>query len=507
MNTFLTKSALSAAIALTLAACGGGADGSSVAGIGGSGFTSSGSVTGFGSVFVNGVEFETGSTTFDIDDSGSGSQDDLAIGMVVKVNGSINDDGITGTATSISFDDEIQGPVTSLSAPDADGIKRTFTVLGTTVIIDGGSTTFDISAKDNVPPGTIFNFDTIAELNNVEISGFFDSNGTLQATRVELKNITFDANSIVEIKGTIANLNNTDFDLGNPSEFTVDALNAALDDLPNGLANGLLVEVKGTFDTVTKEITATKVEAENNSVDDTDEFELEGIITDYVDDSSFKIAGISIDASNVTTRVPATLTLANDLHIEAEGAIVNGTLIAKEIKLEDGTIKVHAPVTSVDVAANTFTVTPVLGQPPITVTVTTDTQLQDDVTEIEPYTLTHLFNNPGFVEIRGFDDGNGGITATEVDVKEPDDVIVQGNATEATGDSTGGTMTVLGVTFSFDDGTITDFEDENDQNLSTAQINTLINAISPTTPQLVKIKDRNDRPELGVADEIDIETP
>ena len=67
-------------------------------------------------------------------------------------------------------------------------------------------------------------------------------------------------------------------------------------------------------------------------------------------------------------------------------------------------------------------------------------------------------------------------------------------------------MTVLGVTFSFDDG-ITDFEDENDINLSPAQINTLIDAISPTTPQLVKIKDRNDRPELGVADEIDIETP
>ena len=164
MNTLLTKSTLSATIALTLVACGGG-DSGSITGIGGSGFTSSGSVTGFGSVFVNGVEFETSSTVFDIDDSGSGSQDDLAIGMVVKVNGSINDDGVTGTATSISFDDELQGPVTSLSIPDADGIKRTFIVLGTTVIIDSGSTTFDISGKDNVPPGTVFDFDTINFIN------------------------------------------------------------------------------------------------------------------------------------------------------------------------------------------------------------------------------------------------------------------------------------------------------------------------------------------------------
>ena len=51
MNTLLTKSALSATIALTLVACGGG-DSGGIAGIGGSGFTSSGSVTGFGSVLL-----------------------------------------------------------------------------------------------------------------------------------------------------------------------------------------------------------------------------------------------------------------------------------------------------------------------------------------------------------------------------------------------------------------------------------------------------------------------
>jgi len=497
MNTLLTKSALSAAIAFTLAACGG-SDSGGIAGIGGSGYTSSGSVTGFGSVFVNGVEFETGSATFDIDDSGSGSQDDLAIGMVVKVNGSINDDGVSGTATSISFDDELQGPVTSLSIPDADGIKRTFIVLGTTVIIDSGSTTFDISGKDNVPPGTVFDFDTITTLNNVEISGFFDSNGNLQATRVELKNIAFDANSIVEIKGTISNVSGTTFKLGN---LTVDASLATLDDLPSGLVNDQLVEVKGTFNTGTNTISATKVEAENNSVDDTDEFELEGIITDYVDDSSFKIGGISVNASNVTTREPATLILANDLHIEAEGAIINGTLVANKIKLEDGTIKVHASVSSVNVAANTFTVTPVLGQPPITVTVTTDTQLQDDVNEIEPYTLTHLFNNPGFVEIRGFDDGSGGITATEVDVKEADDVIVQGNLQVYT---TNTSIQLLGVTFAVDAGGETDFED--DMDIPFIDEAAFEAAAPPGT--LVKVKDKEINGVLnGVADEIDIETP
>ena len=163
MNTLLTKSVLASAIALSIVACGPGGGG--LAGIGGSGYVSSGSVSGFGSVFVNGVEFETDSATFDVDGV-PGTQDDLAIGMVVRVNGTIDDDGIHGTASSISFDEELQGPVTGPIVYDADGITGTFTVLGVKVIIDSGITTFDID-NDNVPPATIFEFDTIAVKNNV----------------------------------------------------------------------------------------------------------------------------------------------------------------------------------------------------------------------------------------------------------------------------------------------------------------------------------------------------
>ena len=449
-------------------------------------------------MFVNGVEFETSGTVFDIDDSGSGSQADLAIGMVVKVNGSINDDGVSGTATSISFDDELQGPVLTVSDIDNDGVKRLVTILGVDVVIDSGSTTFDISGKDNVPPGTVFDFDTITTLNNVEISGFFDSNGNLQATRVELKNIAFDANSIVEIKGTISNVSGTTFKLGN---LTVDASLATLDDLPIGLVNDQLVEVKGTFNTGTNTISATKVEAENNSVDDTNEFEIEGIITDYVDDSSFKIGGISVNASNLTTREPATLILANDLHIEAEGAIVNGTLVANKIKLEDGTIRVHAMVSSVNVAGNSFTITPVAGQPSINVTVTTDTQLQDDVNEIEPFTLNNLVANTDFVEIRGFDDGSGGITATEVDVKEADDVIVQGNLQAFVQNTS---IQILGVTFGVDAANETDFEDTADNPITQGDFITTTSAGT----HLVKVKDKEINGVFnGVADEIELETP
>ena len=491
MNTLFTKSILASAIALSIVACGPG--GGNLAGIGGSGYVSSGSVSGFGSVFVNGVEFETDSATFDVDGV-PGTQDDLDIGMVVRVNGTINEDGTTGTATHISFDEELQGPVSAVNPVGNDGVKKSLSILGVTVIIDSSSTTFDIDS-DNVPPATIFDFDTIAVSNNVEVSGFIDTNGDIQATRIELQDITFDTNnSIVEVEGTISGLSGTTFSLGS---LTVNASTATLDDLPNGLENDVLVEVKGTLDATLTTLTASKVEAEDNSIDDTEEFELEGIITDYVDDSNFKIDGITVDASNAT-REPASIILADDLHIEVEGAIVNKVLIAKEIELEGGDLKVHAMVSSVDVDTKTFKVKPVSTQPEITVTVTTGTQLEDDVNEDETYTLTDLFNNPGFVEVSGYDDGNGGITAVEVDIKEQGDVVVQGIIQSG---ASAGTVKVLGVEFVIDTPNQTKFEDASDNNID--QSTFFSTAVEDQT--LIKVQD--DQVVDGIANEIEIESP
>jgi hypothetical protein len=498
MNTLLIKSTLATAIALSIAACTP-ADSEGVAGIGGSGYVSSGSVSGFGSVFVNGVEFETDSSTFDVDGV-SGTQDDLAIGMIVQVSGTINADGITGNATNIRFDDQLQGPVTGPITYDADRVTASFTVLGVNVIIDSGSTSFDIDG--DLPASTVFDFDSIAEDNNVEISGFFDSSGNLIATRVELKDITFDTSSIIEIEGRISDLSGNTFTIGG---LTIDASSASFDDLPNGLIEDLSVEVKGTL--AGTNVTAISVEGEDDLPDDTDEFELEGIISDYVDDSNFMIDDIRVDASNVKTREPASLVLKNDIRIEVEGAIINGILVANEIESEGGDIKVHAMVTAVPpvTAANTFEVSPLSGQT-ITVTVSTNTQFEDDIGENKFFNISDLVANTDFVEVRGFDDGNGGITAVEVDVKEASKVVVQGYASAAISTPPGGTITVLGITFNFDSKT--KFDDDADDVLNGADINALIADINnpSTAPQLIKIedKDENGGPD-GIADEIDIE--
>ena len=478
MKKGIMLATLPTALALALYGCGGGtSDTSSTAGIGGTGYVSSGTITGFGSVFVNGVEFETDTSSFDIEGI-SGTQGDLAIGMVVKVNGSINDNGITGTATSISYDDDIQGPVSNL-VPSPD--QKEFTVLGTTVIADINTTSYD---------GTNFDFSKLKDGNNVEVSGFYNASNQLMATRIELKDAVFDnTSSEVELKGTIADLKSTSFTLNTVNVDTSQL--EELSDLPNGLVEGAYVEVKGTYNGVDT-IIASKVEGKDNSVEDTDEFEVEGFVSGYTDLTNFKVNQIPVDASNAELS-PPNLTLEDNMQVEAEGSIVDGKLIATELKLRSGEIKIKAKVSSTDAANNTFTVTPVTNQPAITVKVGTETEMENELNETDSFSVNDLNPTTDFVEIEGYDNGDGSVFASEVKVKEASDIVVQGVID--TGTVVNDTITVLGVTFNIDAVTTT-IEDDNG--------NSIDKSVLEPGQSVVEIKDTNAD---GTADTIELESP
>src|SRR6267378_4865556 len=107
---------------LALASCGGGTSGT-----GGSGVTSTGTITAFGSVFVNGVEFSTSGATIVLDDNPA-AESDLRVGMVVTVSGSRS--GSSGSATRIDVDDAVKGFV------EAKLDANHWTVMGQTVLVD-----------------------------------------------------------------------------------------------------------------------------------------------------------------------------------------------------------------------------------------------------------------------------------------------------------------------------------------------------------------------------------
>src|SRR5438105_15560501 len=87
-------------IALLLASCGGG---QLTAGIEGSGapVTTVGSITGFGSIFVNGVEYATAGAQIGIDGP-PGTEEQLSVGDVVTVAGTVHADGKSGSASQVT---------------------------------------------------------------------------------------------------------------------------------------------------------------------------------------------------------------------------------------------------------------------------------------------------------------------------------------------------------------------------------------------------------------------
>ncbi|MBE9563610.1 MAG: hypothetical protein IMF17_00090, partial [Proteobacteria bacterium] len=157
--------------------------------------STSGVITGFGSVYINGVEYETDNSDISIDGSSS-AETDLGIGDVCSLQGSVNADGVTGTATAITCTDELEGYVLDVSA--LVGGVGTMNVMGQTVTITAD---------------TVFDSDTMASIADlvvndiVEVHGYSDGTGNVFATRVETKDVDED----IEVKGLISNLDSIAF--------------------------------------------------------------------------------------------------------------------------------------------------------------------------------------------------------------------------------------------------------------------------------------------------------
>jgi Domain of unknown function (DUF5666)/FG-GAP-like repeat len=216
-------------------------------GIGGSGRTAYGSITAFGSIFVNGIEYSTSTANIILNGNANQPESALKLGMAVRVEGSINPDGKTGTATIVEFNGDVEGAIDA--APVITGTRGTFKIYGFVVKTDSKTVYDNVSGLAALQPADI-----------VEVSGFFNANdGSFSATRVE-KQVAFRK---VELRGNISNVTATTFKLG-PS-LTVNYSAAQLRNIPRGgLVNGLFVEVKATTPPASNVLAATRVSVESS---------------------------------------------------------------------------------------------------------------------------------------------------------------------------------------------------------------------------------------------------
>ena len=466
---------------------GGGGGGGLAGGIGGTGVVAQGAITGFGSIFVNGIEFETDSSSFDVDDDSVATEGDLALGMVVTVIGTINNDGVTGSASSVEYDDEVEGPVGNDPLEDADMITRTFTVFDVTVVVNKNTTVFSNTS-----------YESLARNDIVEVSGFYNEDGSLVATRVEKEGTLSLGVSEVELKGTVTGFNGSNVFILDGITVTFDGA-TDLSDVPGGvIANGQFVEVKGTLETATT-ISAIRIELEDEGFDDSeDNISLEGFVTDFINNGNFKVSGQQVDAS-AAVFTPASLagSIADGDKVEVEGPVEAGVLQAVGVEQRAGDVRVSAVVFSRNTAAGTVTLTVVIGQPALTVNIDSQTQLEDSRFGVEPFTLADI-NTGDFLEVEGFIDGGGNIIASQIQRDEPDRIELRGpvDVPPTAGDDLSGSVRILGIVIQT--GTSTDFEDEFDGDISGSIFYGQV-----SDGDLVEFRD--EQPADGIAEEVEFE--
>ena len=323
----LRNSILIALLVIGMAACGGGTQ-LAGGGIGGTGI-SQGPITGFGSIFVNGVEFNTNNATIIKDGTSIGplSTSDLKkylkVGMVVTVNGDIAN-SISGIANTVSYAKELQGPITAITPPNA------LTVLGQSVIVDN-LTKIEITGVASA---------TITDLklqDTVEVSGFPTANGTLRATYIEVKTPSAD----VELKGIVSAISGNVLTIG-AQHVDISALTLAAAPIA-----GDYVEVKGILIGTT--VKASSLEFKSLALDraNADKAELQGYVNSVTSATEFLVNGQVVQINSQTNFKGGT---SGDIKpgqwLEVEGALINGGIIATNLTFEDN-ISLEGNVTAV----------------------------------------------------------------------------------------------------------------------------------------------------------------
>ncbi len=457
---------LCAPLALALAACGGGGSdsGGGIDGTGGGGGVDGtgmafGTITGFGSVFVNGIEFSTSNSTIRLDDN-SVSQADLRVGMVVRVDGSIDN----RTAATITVDDAVKGRVENVL--DANRLV----VMGQTVLIDNQTRVANGAPAIN---------------DYVEVHGLPSADGVVTAGYIERK--TTPATPPFVVKGFARNHDTTarTFVVGT---LTVNYAAATVNDMPAGSWNGLVIDAKGSTcagQPVCGTLTASKVEPGGAVVVNIAKAEVEGFV------SSLNANGFVIGSQTVVIGSGTLFEggLREDIlvgsKLEAEGPISNGVLNAVKVSFRDN-LRFEADVASVNTANGTLTLA---GLPGITVQVSSLTEF-DNVGSLAGLAA------PNHVRIKARPGANNSILALELELRSTSSdsrVILQGPVAAATGN----TLTILGV--AVDTSAISQFRDIADAAISRAAF------LAAATPGTL-VKARGDHSGGGVAwSEIELE--
>ena len=312
----------------TFSTCGG--TGTDLAGGGSSGTgVSTGSITGFGSVIMNGVHYLTDSevapgfvtmkTFMGMDNSSMMDRDLFRVGMVVIIHHGPNDNN----ATQIEYQANLQGPIAAKNS----GAENTVTILGQTVVVGD--------------PAIFASLD----LNEIaEVSGFVDSAGRIRASYIAIVPCSMMMGmctaSEFEVKGYVSGLSSSGFRLGPLPGGTGTTVAVSFSPaLGAGLADGMYVQVVTTDpQPVSGSISATRIEqlSPRTVFPEKAMADLEGLVTASPSGSgnalSFAVEGKRVQTNDVTQYVGGTTAnIQPDVRLQVQGTENGGVLSADKI--------------------------------------------------------------------------------------------------------------------------------------------------------------------------------
>lgn len=404
---------LATAAGLLLGSCGG-SSGPQVAegGIGGTGI-STGRVTQVGSVYVNGIHYNTDNASFVIEGATMSSQvglPNINTGMVVRVTGSKDEATASGTANEVRYDNVLIGPIDSGFTLGSLGVMGQTVRSNSDTVFQGDATHTLLS---DLQVG-----DTVA------VSGFSDGATGILATWIELKSAPPTQYKVTGVATAVNSVANS---------FQIGGLNVDASAIPSSLpVEGTYVEVTGDTAPTGNNFTAQQIDILGNGDGtvggDGDEIEVEGQITTGLggaplNTDQFSLNGQIVQVDSGTLYVNGGPSdLAIDRIVEAEGVMSGTVLLADRIEVspaETSKEEMGGNVTAVDEIGSTITL---LGQ---IVKINNSTILASDLGGQSTFTLAQLAtavndSDPSndYVEVRFYIDIGNDPVATKVE-REP----------------------------------------------------------------------------------------
>lgn len=439
-----------------LAACSGG---STVAG-GGGGIVGtgkqvvvSGEVTGFGSVIVNGIEFSRSTAPgvsatpvlLAFDDVASASESVLRPGMLVTLNGSYDSATQKGSYSQIEFSPELRG---LLDNGSVNAVVGSFTVFGRTVqsgtstIFDGLSDMNELQTRQN-------------QGLELEISGYLDSGGKIQASRIALKSSGFGSGR-VQLKGSVASVSSNSFVLGSLTVSTDGSTFVGMT-AADLAATGLLVKVRGTLNGTTVSNARIERISATSGVPSGGLINVKGVATGTPVSGSFILLGSNGPLAITTTAAEFSRggslsdasIIVSGARLEVEGAVqADGSIAARKISLEtEKNVRFEGNLTGINAITGSLTLNGV------SVATVVSTSYRDSRNPpVEPLTLSGLATGD-HLQVYGFMDASGRAIASQVERFDAGTVnILQGPVTAINLNAS--QLTILGVNVSSLVGTV-----------------------------------------------------